>query len=54
MRGPLTSVDDPDRVGHGFRHVGLHPRPQFVMDLLGLRARYRHQRERETMRESDG
>ena len=38
----LTSIDDPDRVGYGFRHIGLHPCPQLLMDLLGLRGRARY------------
>ena len=66
MRGMLTSIDDPDRVSHSLRHVGLHPRPQFVMDLLSLRGseiqtaerereieRVRQQRERETQRRDE-
>lgn len=33
---PLTSVDDPQGVGHVVRHVGSDPRPQLLMDLLSL------------------
>lgn len=36
MNCGLTSIDDPHRVGDSLRHVGLHPLPQLLVDLLSL------------------
>lgn len=33
----LTSIDDPDWIGHSIGHVGLQPRPQFLVNFLSLR-----------------